>query len=146
MTIHRRLMERNLRSCRPLHHLPFTPAHCRARLQWCLARSGGNHADWGRIVLRYESRFRVLTIIEDVCGDTQGGVPMLLSLLHTTQTLYHKLWSGVPFLLTARLLWSSLVVTCSAEISLSPIEHVLDMMGRRLHLSGNADDLARQLE
>ncbi|GFX95561.1 HTH_Tnp_Tc3_2 domain-containing protein [Trichonephila clavipes] len=32
MTIHRRLTERNLRSCRPLHHLPLTPAHCRARL------------------------------------------------------------------------------------------------------------------
>ncbi|GFT95076.1 transposable element Tc1 transposase [Trichonephila clavipes] len=28
----------------------------------------------------------------------------------------------------------------------SPIEHVLDMMGRRLHLTGNFDDLARQLE
>ncbi|GFS66506.1 uncharacterized protein TNCV_3857201 [Trichonephila clavipes] len=25
-------------------------AHCRALLQWFLARSGWNHADWGRIV------------------------------------------------------------------------------------------------
>ncbi|GFV92690.1 uncharacterized protein TNCV_1375401 [Trichonephila clavipes] len=30
--------------------------------------------------------------------------------------------------------------------NLSAIEHVWDMMGRRLHLPGNADDLARQLE
>ncbi|GFS65977.1 transposable element Tcb1 transposase [Trichonephila clavipes] len=29
---------------------------------------------------------------------------------------------------------------------LSVIEHVWNMMGRRLHLPGNADDLARQLE
>ncbi|GFV86664.1 HTH_Tnp_Tc3_2 domain-containing protein [Trichonephila clavipes] len=33
MTIHRRLIERNLRSYLPLRHLPFTPARCRARLQ-----------------------------------------------------------------------------------------------------------------
>ncbi|GFV89985.1 transposable element Tc1 transposase [Trichonephila clavipes] len=30
--------------------VPITPAHCQARLQWCLARSGWNHADWRRIV------------------------------------------------------------------------------------------------
>ncbi|GFU62468.1 transposable element Tc1 transposase [Trichonephila clavipes] len=29
---------------------------------------------------------------------------------------------------------------------LSPVEHVQDMMGRQLHLPGNVDDLARQLE
>ncbi|GFV34600.1 transposable element Tcb1 transposase [Trichonephila clavipes] len=28
----------------------------------------------------------------------------------------------------------------------SPIEHVWDMMGRRLHLPGNVDDLVTQLE
>ncbi|GFU48893.1 transposable element Tc1 transposase [Trichonephila clavipes] len=28
----------------------------------------------------------------------------------------------------------------------SPIKHVWDMMGRRMHLPGNVDDLARQLE
>ncbi|GFY06000.1 HTH_Tnp_Tc3_2 domain-containing protein [Trichonephila clavipes] len=33
MTIHRRLIEQNLLSYRPLRHLPFTPALCRARLQ-----------------------------------------------------------------------------------------------------------------
>ncbi|GFU13331.1 uncharacterized protein TNCV_3843291 [Trichonephila clavipes] len=55
--IHRWRIERNLRSYRPLRHLPLTPAHCRIRLQWCLARSGLNHADWGRIVFSDESRF-----------------------------------------------------------------------------------------
>ncbi|GFY25013.1 HTH_Tnp_Tc3_2 domain-containing protein [Trichonephila clavipes] len=33
MTIHRRQIERNLRSYRPLRHLPLTLAHCQARLQ-----------------------------------------------------------------------------------------------------------------
>ncbi|GFV83931.1 hypothetical protein TNCV_1479331 [Trichonephila clavipes] len=39
MTIYRRLMERNLLSHLPLRPLPLMPVHCRARLQWCLARS-----------------------------------------------------------------------------------------------------------
>ncbi|GFX73040.1 HTH_Tnp_Tc3_2 domain-containing protein [Trichonephila clavipes] len=45
MTVHRRLIERNLRSHRPLCHLPLTPAHCQATLQWCLTRSCWNHDD-----------------------------------------------------------------------------------------------------
>ncbi|GFW60125.1 hypothetical protein TNCV_1389381 [Trichonephila clavipes] len=79
MTIHRRLRERNLRSYQPLRHLPFTTAHCRARLQWCLVRSVWKHADWGCIVFSDESHFQncVLTIIEDVSGDVQGSVPIL---------------------------------------------------------------------
>ncbi|GFS65978.1 uncharacterized protein TNCV_2510131 [Trichonephila clavipes] len=51
--------ERNLRSYRPLRNLPLTPAHCRARLQWCLASSGWNHADWERIVFSDESHFQL---------------------------------------------------------------------------------------
>ncbi|GFW64134.1 HTH_Tnp_Tc3_2 domain-containing protein [Trichonephila clavipes] len=39
MNLHRRLIERNLRSYRSLRNLPLTPAHCRAKLQWCLTRS-----------------------------------------------------------------------------------------------------------
>ncbi|GFW89436.1 HTH_Tnp_Tc3_2 domain-containing protein [Trichonephila clavipes] len=36
-----------------------TPTHCRAILQWCLARSGWNHADWGRIVFNDASHFQL---------------------------------------------------------------------------------------
>ncbi|GFW34406.1 HTH_Tnp_Tc3_2 domain-containing protein [Trichonephila clavipes] len=39
MGIHRRLIERNLSTYRPLRHLPITPACCQTRLQWLLARS-----------------------------------------------------------------------------------------------------------
>ncbi|GFS47086.1 HTH_Tnp_Tc3_2 domain-containing protein [Trichonephila clavipes] len=59
MNIYRRLIERNLRSYGPLLLLPFTPAHCRARLQWCYNRLGWNHADWGRILFSEESRFHL---------------------------------------------------------------------------------------
>ncbi|GFW21659.1 HTH_Tnp_Tc3_2 domain-containing protein [Trichonephila clavipes] len=59
MTIHRWVIERNVRSYRKLRHLPLTPAYCRARLQRCLARLGWNHADRGRVVFRDESRFQL---------------------------------------------------------------------------------------
>ncbi|GFV51686.1 HTH_Tnp_Tc3_2 domain-containing protein [Trichonephila clavipes] len=38
ITIHRRRIERNLRSYRPIHLLPLMPVHCRARLPWGFAR------------------------------------------------------------------------------------------------------------
>ncbi|GFW12504.1 HTH_Tnp_Tc3_2 domain-containing protein [Trichonephila clavipes] len=53
------LIERNLPSYQPLRNLPLTPAHCPARLQSCLARSGWNHADCGRIAFSDESCFRL---------------------------------------------------------------------------------------
>ncbi|GFS87936.1 hypothetical protein TNCV_3426861 [Trichonephila clavipes] len=48
----------------------------------------------------------VLTIIDDVSGDAQGSVPILLSLLHAPQVFNQELMSGVPFLLMT--FWSSL--------------------------------------
>ncbi|GFW69081.1 transposable element Tc1 transposase [Trichonephila clavipes] len=134
-----------------------------------------NYADWGRMVFSDKSRFRVLTIIEDVPGDVQGSVPILLSLLCATQAFNRKLWSGVPFRLTAGPLWllleatynkvqdnarphtarARVVINCltacqtlplpARSSDLSPIEHVCDMMAR-LHFSGNANDLAQELE
>ncbi|GFU22269.1 HTH_Tnp_Tc3_2 domain-containing protein [Trichonephila clavipes] len=59
MTIHRRLIERNLSSYRQLHLPPLTPVHSRARLQSCLALSGWNHPDYGCIVFSDETRFQL---------------------------------------------------------------------------------------
>ncbi|GFV36471.1 HTH_Tnp_Tc3_2 domain-containing protein [Trichonephila clavipes] len=59
MTIHRHLIEQNLRSYRLLHHLLFKPARCRARLQRFLARSDWKHADWGPTVVSNESCFQL---------------------------------------------------------------------------------------
>ncbi|GFS94843.1 HTH_Tnp_Tc3_2 domain-containing protein [Trichonephila clavipes] len=104
ITIDRRLIERNLRSYRPLRNLPLTPAHCRARLQWCWARSDWNHADRGPIVFSDESRIQLCPddYRRRVSGDAHGSGSILLSLLHATQALNQKLWSGDPFLLTER--------------------------------------------
>ncbi|GFT37437.1 uncharacterized protein TNCV_150431 [Trichonephila clavipes] len=118
--------------------------------------------------------------------------PILLSLLHATQALNQKLWSGVTLLLTAGPLSSSLeahlqhngtstifffaavsfavqwtyfsadktrphaarvVMNCltacqtlpwpARSPDLSSMEHVWNMMGKRLHLPGNVDNLAQ---
>lgn len=199
MTIHRRLRERNLRSRRPLRHLPLTPAHCRARLQWCMARSGWNDADWGRIVFSDESRFQL-------CPDDhrrrvwrrtgQRGDPAFTIARHTGPQQGIMVWGAIsfdsrtplvvirgtltaqryvddilrpvllPFLLqypglvfqqdNARPHTARVAMNClqacqtlpwpARSPDLSPIEHVWDMMGRRLHLPRNVDDLVRQLE
>ncbi|GFV76215.1 transposable element Tc1 transposase [Trichonephila clavipes] len=44
---------------RPLCHLSLRLAQCRVRLQWGLARSGRNHADWECIIFSDESRFQL---------------------------------------------------------------------------------------
>ncbi|GFU35001.1 HTH_Tnp_Tc3_2 domain-containing protein [Trichonephila clavipes] len=59
MNIHRWLIERNLPSYGPLRHLQVMPAHCQARLQWCLALSAWNNADWVHIVFNDESCFQL---------------------------------------------------------------------------------------
>ncbi|GFV50215.1 HTH_Tnp_Tc3_2 domain-containing protein [Trichonephila clavipes] len=128
ITTHRRQIEQNLHSYRPLRPLPLTPTHCRDKLQWCLAVSDWNHADWERIVFSDESRFRVLSIIEDASGDAQGSVPILLSLLHATQVFNQEL--------------------CLSNTSLD--RQFARSLSNRACLGNNgkvtADDLARQLE
>ncbi|GFW21754.1 uncharacterized protein TNCV_2529531 [Trichonephila clavipes] len=59
MNIHRWLIERNLCSYRQQRHLPITPIYSRARLKWCLTRSGWNHCDWGRTVFSEEFCFQL---------------------------------------------------------------------------------------
>ncbi|GFT83444.1 HTH_Tnp_Tc3_2 domain-containing protein [Trichonephila clavipes] len=109
MTIHRRLIERNLCSYRPLRHLPLTPAHCRARLQWYLVLSGWNHADRGCIVFSDESRFQL-------CpdgyqrrawrGPGQSADPAFTIARPTGPHPGVMAWG--PFYLNAGLLWSLL--------------------------------------
>ncbi|GFS71143.1 transposable element Tcb1 transposase [Trichonephila clavipes] len=99
----------------------------------------------------------VLTTIEDVSGDAQGSMPILFSLLHVTQPLNQEFWSEMPFILTAGPFWSLLEARLqhsafqtltwpSRSADLSPIKPVWDMMGRRLNVPGNVDDLERQSE
>ncbi|GFX38103.1 transposable element Tcb2 transposase [Trichonephila clavipes] len=132
MDIHRWLIERNLHLYRPFRHLPFTPAHCSARLQWCLNRSGWNHADWG------EHRY-VNGLLRTVL------VPLFLQ------------YSGLIFQQdNAKPNTPRIAINCLTSYKMLswparlpnpfPIENFWNMMRRRLHLPGNVNDLARQLE
>ncbi|GFY01728.1 transposable element Tc1 transposase [Trichonephila clavipes] len=146
MIIHIRLIEENLRSYRPLPHLPLTPACCRTRLQWYLARSVWNHTDWGRIVFNDESAPNcVLKIIEDVSRNAQESVSILLLLLSlfTCSQPGIMVWDAISFDNRTPL---GVIRAHFLHSNLSKIEHVWDIMRRRLHLQGNIDDLARQLE
>ncbi|GFU40323.1 transposable element Tc1 transposase [Trichonephila clavipes] len=127
MTILRRLIERNLRSYRQLRHFPLTLVHCRVKLQCYLARSGYIQAHWGRIVFSKASR-------SQLCPDDhrrhvwrrpgQRADPAFTIAFHIDPQ-------------------QGFIVS---EPDLSPIEYVWDMMGRRLHLPVNIDELAQQLE
>ncbi|GFY01091.1 transposable element Tcb2 transposase [Trichonephila clavipes] len=173
MTIHRRQIERNLPSYRPLRHLPLTPAHCQARLLWCLVRLGWNHADWGHIVFSDESRFQM-------CPDNhrrrvwrrpgQREDPAFTLARPTGPQPGVTVWGAISFdsrtplvvirdTLTqdnARPHTAHVAMNCHTAYQilpwparlpdLSPIEHVWNMMGRRLYLPGQVDDLVRQLE
>ena len=58
-TIHRRFIERVLRSRRPLYRLPLTSVQHQACLQWCRAHLHWNVTDWSRIVFSNEYRFEL---------------------------------------------------------------------------------------
>ncbi|GFT16623.1 HTH_Tnp_Tc3_2 domain-containing protein [Trichonephila clavipes] len=107
MTIHRGLIERNLRSYRPLRYLPLTPAQCRARLQCCLAPFSTLALFFSKILPDHIRHARVAMNCLTACQ----------------------------------------ILTWPARSpDFSSIGHVWDMMGRRLNLPGNVDDLARHLE
>ncbi|GFX91079.1 transposable element Tc1 transposase [Trichonephila clavipes] len=147
MTIHRHLKERSLSSYRPLRHLLLTLAYSQARLQWILARSYWNHADWRCIVFSDESRFQLCPDEHRrrvwrrprQCADSAftiahhtGSQPVVMqdkARPHTARVAMNCLTACQTLPRPAR------------SPDLSPIKRVLDMMGRRLHLLGNIDDL-----
>ncbi|GFX17174.1 transposable element Tc1 transposase [Trichonephila clavipes] len=99
-----------------------TPAHCRARIRWRLARSGWNEADCGRIVFSDESRFQL-------CPDDYRRLPWpyfsarYCQIIHTARAAIDCLTASQILLGPAR------------SPNLSLIEHVWDTMGRsRFHL------------
>ncbi|GFS88102.1 transposable element Tc1 transposase [Trichonephila clavipes] len=126
------MIERNLRSYQLLRNLPLTSARCRARLQWCLARSGWNHADWGRIVFSDESHFQLCP------GNHRRRVwrrlgqradPSFTIACHTSPQLGVMVWGAISF--DSRTLLGTIRGTLTAQ---------------RLSVPGNVDHLARKLE
>ncbi|GFV86872.1 transposable element Tc1 transposase [Trichonephila clavipes] len=145
-----------------------------ARLQWCFIRSARNHANWGCIVFSDECRFKLcpdshrkrvwrhpgqrvvpafpfarridpqlgITVWDAISFDTR--TPLVVkrgNLQHSDNAKPHTARVAMNCL-TAR----QTILRPDSLLYLSPIEHVWDMRGRRLHLLGNVDDPALQLE
>ncbi|UYV77016.1 hypothetical protein LAZ67_14002895 [Cordylochernes scorpioides] len=113
-TISRRLVANGLHSCRPLRRLPLTPPNRRQRLEWCRARSTWM-TEWHRVVFSDESRFCLSIDSRRVrVWRRRGERSNPAAIVERPTVRQHASLATVP-------------------PDLSPIEHVWDIIGRRLH-------------
>ncbi|UYV77788.1 hypothetical protein LAZ67_15002275 [Cordylochernes scorpioides] len=145
-TISRRLVANGLHSCRPLRRLPLTPPNRRQRLEWCRARSTWM-TDWHRVVFSDESRFCLSSDSRRVRVWRRRGERSNPAAIVERPTVRQRGIMGVPNALyqqdnarphTARISQQALqdvqmLPWPPYSPDLSPIEHVWDIIGRRLH-------------
>ncbi|UYV75049.1 hypothetical protein LAZ67_12002232 [Cordylochernes scorpioides] len=145
-TISRRLVANGLHSCRPLRRLPLTPPNRRQRLEWCLSRSTWM-TEWHRVVFSDESRFFLSSDSRRVRVWRQRGERSNPAAIVERPTVRQRGIMGVPNALyqqdnarphTARISQQALqdvqmLPWPPYSPDLSPIEHVWDIIGRRLH-------------
>ncbi|UYV63014.1 Transposase [Cordylochernes scorpioides] len=156
ITISRRLVANGLHSCRPLRRLPLTPPNRRQRLEWCRARSTWM-TEWHRVVFSDESRFclssdsrrvRVWRRRRERSNPAAIGSmtaqryvddvlrPVTLPYLQGVPNALYQQDNARPH--TARISQQTLqdvqmLPWPPYSPDLSPIEHVWDIIGRRLH-------------
>ncbi|UYV62556.1 hypothetical protein LAZ67_2001071 [Cordylochernes scorpioides] len=155
-TISRPLVANGLHSCRPVRRLPLTAPNRRQRLEWCRARSTWM-TEWHRVVFSDESRFCLSSDSRRVrvwrrrgersnpaAIGTMTAQRYVDDVLRPVTLLYLQ---GVPNALyqqdnarphTARISQQALQDVQMLPWppyfpDLSPIEHVWDIIGRRLH-------------
>ncbi|UYV63374.1 hypothetical protein LAZ67_2003876, partial [Cordylochernes scorpioides] len=147
-TISRRLVANGLHSCRPLRRLPLTPPNRRQRLEWCRARSTWM-TEWNRVVFSDESRFCLSSDSRRVRVWRRRGERSNPAAIVERPTVRQRGIMGVPNALyqkdnarphTARISQQALqdvqmLPWPPYSPDLSPIEHVWDIIGRRLHAS-----------
>ncbi|UYV67041.1 hypothetical protein LAZ67_4003750 [Cordylochernes scorpioides] len=155
-TISRRLVANGLHSCRPLRRLPLTPPNRRQRLEWCRARSTWM-TEWHRVVFSDESRFCLSSDSRRVRVWRRRGErsnpaaigtmtaqryvddvlrPVTLPYLQGVRNALYQQDNARPH--TARISQQALqdvqmLPWPPYSPDLSPIEHVWDIIGRRLH-------------
>ncbi|UYV77522.1 hypothetical protein LAZ67_15001353 [Cordylochernes scorpioides] len=117
-TISRRLVANGLHSCRPLRRLPLTPPNRRQRLEWCRARSTWM-TEWHRVVFSDESRFCLSSDSRRVRVWRRRGERSNPAAIVERPTVRQRGIMMLP--------WPPY------SPDLSPIEHVWDIIGRRLH-------------
>ncbi|UYV61708.1 hypothetical protein LAZ67_1006069 [Cordylochernes scorpioides] len=152
-TISRRLVANGLHSCRPLRRLPLNPPNRRQRLEWCRARSTWM-TEWHRVVFSDESRFclssdsrRVRVWRRRGERSNPAAIGTMTAQRYVDDVLQPVTLQGVPNALyqqdnarphTARISQQALqdvqmLPWPPYSPELSPIEHVWDIIGRRLH-------------
>ncbi|UYV69730.1 hypothetical protein LAZ67_7000504 [Cordylochernes scorpioides] len=155
-TISRRLVANGLHSCRPLRRLPLTPPNRRQRLECCRARSTWM-TEWHRVVFSDESRFCLPSDSRRVRVWRRRGErskpaaigtmtaqryvddvlrPVTLPYLQGVPNAFYQQDNARPH--TARISQQALqdvqmLPWPPYSPDLSPIEHVWDIIGRRLH-------------
>ncbi|UYV82757.1 K02A2.6-like [Cordylochernes scorpioides] len=159
-TISRRLVANGLHSCRPLRRLPLTPPNRRQRLEWCRARSTWM-TEWHRVVSnpaaiveRPTVRQRGIMVWGAIASDSRSPLlriqgtmtaqryvddvlrPVTLPYLQGVPNALYQQDNARPH--TARISQQALqdvqmLPWPPYSPDLSPIEHVWDIIGRRLH-------------
>ncbi|UYV77921.1 Transposase [Cordylochernes scorpioides] len=161
-TISRRLVANGLHSCRPLKRLPLTPPNRRQRLEWCRARSTWM-TEWHRVVFSDESRFCLSSDSRRVRVWRRRGErsnPAAIVERPTVRQRGIMVWGAIAYDSRSPLLRIQGTMTAQRYVDdvlrpvtlpylqgvpnalyqqppyspdLSPIEHVWDIIGRRLH-------------
>ncbi|UYV65146.1 DDX4 [Cordylochernes scorpioides] len=157
-TISRRLVANGLHSCRPLRRLPLTPPNRRQRLEWCRARSTWM-TEWHRVVFSDESRFCLSSDSRRVRVWRRRGErsnPAAIVERPTVRQRGIMVWGAIAYDSRSPLLRIQGTMTAQRYVDdvlrpvtlpylqgmlpwppyspdLSPIEHVWDIIGRRLH-------------
>ncbi|UYV65749.1 RBM47 [Cordylochernes scorpioides] len=136
-TISRRLVANGLHSCRPLRRLPLTPPNRRQRLEWCRARSTwmtewhrrrrGERSNPAAIVERPTVRQRGIMVWGAIAYDSRSPLLRIQGTMTAQRYVDDVLRPVTLPYLQGMLPWPP----CSPD--LSPIEHVWDIIGRRLH-------------
>ncbi|UYV82024.1 hypothetical protein LAZ67_21000486 [Cordylochernes scorpioides] len=145
-TISRRLVANGLHSCRPLRRLPLTPPNRRQRLEWCRARSTdsrrvrvwcrrGERSNPAAIVERPTVRQRGIMVWGAIAYDSRSPLLRIQGTM-TAQRYVDDQDNARPH--TARISQQALqdvqmLPWPPYSPDLSPIEHVWDIIGRRLH-------------
>ncbi|GFT21694.1 transposable element Tc1 transposase [Trichonephila clavipes] len=114
------------------------PVHCRVRLQWCLALSGWNHADWRRIAFSGKSGFQL-------CPDDhrrrfwrRPGQPADSAFTIAHHIVLQPRYSGLIFQQDSAKPHTNVAMNCLTAYQilprpdkspyLSPVEHVCDVI------------------
>ncbi|UYV77686.1 hypothetical protein LAZ67_15001937 [Cordylochernes scorpioides] len=157
-TISRRLVANGLHSGRPLRRLPLTPPNRRQRLEWCRARSTWM-TEWHRVLFSDESRFCLFSDSRRVRVWRRRGErsnPAAIVERPTVRQRGIMVWGAIAYDSRSPLLRIQGTMTAQRYVDdvlrsvtlpylhgmlfwppyspdLSPIEHVWDIIGRRLH-------------